>query len=260
MVDSWTGLPGPEANRLLGALPGPELRALERGLEHVYLRRGQALNEAGGKQFVYFPISGIVSILYADEGGLAAELAHVGCEGVIGLAVLFGSRPTILRSVVQARGQAYRLRADEARACFADCRQFHAHTLRYANALMAQVAQTAVCNLHHSLEQQLCRWLLTWLDRLPGNEIEVTHELISSGLGVRRQGVTEVARRLGRDGIIAYARGRITVLDRPGLEGRACDCYRISVRETAALIGEDAGKPTALPAADVARWLPRTPS
>jgi len=190
------------------------------------------LHESGGKMsHVYFPINAIVSMLYVLEDGSSAEIAVVGNEGVIGIALFMGGETTPRRAVVQSAGKGYRLRAADIKEEFARSGPVLHLLLRYTLALMTQMAQTAVCNRHHSLDQQLCRWLLLSLDRLTGNELAMTQELIANMLGVRREGVTEAALKLQRLGLIKYARGRITVLDRAGLEQRTCECYGVVKNE-----------------------------
>lgn len=224
-------------NRLLAALALEDWRALEDQLEYYLLRPGRVLHEPGeALRHVYFPASGIVSLVNADEKGNSAELALVGCEGIIGLEALLGSASSANRAVVQAAGTAYRLRVPRAQAAFAAGNSLHALALRFAQLLMAQFAQTAVCNLRHSLEQQFCRRLLLCVDRLGGAELQMTHEVMAAMLGVRRQGVTEAARHLQERNIIAYSRGRTTVLDRRNLEARACECYAVLRRRAAELL------------------------
>lgn len=220
--------PPPHRNRLLASLPEAEFRVLEPKLQYMRLPLGKRLYEPGeALTHVYFPTYGIISVLYVNESGASTGLTVVGCEGLVGLALLLGVQVTTIRAVVQAAGHAYRLPAMEAKARFAEGGQFQLLTLRFAHALISQVSQTAFCNLHHSVEQQLCRRLLLCLDRLRGNEMQMTHEQIACTLGVRRQGVTEAAKKLEKRRIIAYFRGRITVLDRHALEQSVCECYRI---------------------------------
>ncbi|MGP1683331.1 MAG: Crp/Fnr family transcriptional regulator [Giesbergeria sp.] len=197
-------------------------------LEEVDLPLGLVLHESGGKMsHVYFPINAIVSMLYVLEDGSSAEIAVVGNEGVIGIALFMGSDTTPSRAVVQSAGKGYRLRGADIKEEFSRSGPVLHVLLRYTMALMTQMAQTAVCNRHHSLDQQLCRWLLLSLDRLSGNELVMTQELIANMLGVRREGVTEAALKLQKLGFIKYARGRITVLNRAGLEERTCECYAV---------------------------------
>jgi CRP-like cAMP-binding protein len=180
---------------------------------------------------VYFPTTAIVSLLYVMEDGASAEIAVVGCEGVVGIALFMGGETTPSRAVVQSAGQGYRLHAPAIKDEFNRSGPVMHLLLRYTQALITQMAQTAVCNRHHSLDQQLCRWLLLSLDRLSGSELVMTQELIANMLGVRREGVTEAALRLQRLGLIRYARGHIMVLDRPALEARVCECYAVVKKE-----------------------------
>jgi len=224
--------PDQSANSLLAALPPAEWLRIAPLLEEVDLPLGLVLHESGGKMsHVYFPINAIVSMLYVLEDGSSAEIAVVGNEGVIGIALFMGGETTPRRAVVQSAGKGYRLRAADIKEEFARSGPVLHLLLRYTLALMTQMAQTAVCNRHHSLDQQLCRWLLLSLDRLTGNELAMTQELIANMLGVRREGVTEAALKLQRLGLIKYARGRITVLDRAGLEQRTCECYGVVKNE-----------------------------
>jgi len=224
--------PDQSVNSLLAAFPPPEWLRIAPLLEEVDLPLGLVLHESGGKMsHVYFPINAIVSMLYVLEDGSSAEIAVVGNEGVIGIALFMGGETTPRRAVVQSAGKGYRLRAADIKEEFARSGPVLHLLLRYTLALMTQMAQTAVCNRHHSLDQQLCRWLLLSLDRLTGNELAMTQELIANMLGVRREGVTEAALKLQRLGLIKYARGRITVLDRAGLEQRTCECYGVVKNE-----------------------------
>lgn len=224
--------PDQSVNSLLAAFPPPEWLRIAPLLEEVDLPLGLVLHESGGKMsHVYFPINAIVSMLYVLEDGSSAEIAVVGNEGVIGIALFMGGETTPRRAVVQSAGKGYRLRAADIKEEFARSGPVLHLLLRYALALMTQMAQTAVCNRHHSLDQQLCRWLLLSLDRLSSNELAMTQELIANMLGVRREGVTEAALKLQRLGLIKYARGRITVLDRAGLEQRTCECYGVVKNE-----------------------------
>ncbi|AVO42839.1 Crp/Fnr family transcriptional regulator [Simplicispira suum] len=220
--------PNQSANSLLAALPPAEWLRIAPLLEEVDLPLGMVLHESGGKlSHVYFPIDAIVSLLYVLKDGGSAEIAVVGNEGVVGIALFMGGETTPRRAVVQSAGKGYRLRASDIKEEFNNSGAVLHLLLRYTLALMTQMAQTAVCNRHHSLDQQLCRWLLLSLDRLTGNELAMTQELIANMLGVRREGVTEAALKLQRLGLIKYARGRITVLDRVGLEERTCECYAV---------------------------------
>jgi len=222
----------PKRNRLLAALPAEELTRLAPFLERVCLSLGAVIYESGGEQsHAYFPTSGIVSLLCSMNDGSAAEIAVVGNEGMVGIALFMGGATTPSRAVVQSAGSAYRLDAALVRREFARGGVLQRMLLRYTQALITQMTQTAVCNRHHLLEQQLCRWLLLSLDRLPSGELVMTQQLIANMLGVRREGVTEAASRLQTDGLIGYRRGRISVLDRGGLEERVCECYAVVRRE-----------------------------
>ena len=180
---------------------------------------------------VYFPTTCIVSLLYVMEDGASAEIAVVGNEGIVGVSLFMGGESTTSRAVVQSAGHAYRLKGQLLKDAFFRAGPMQHLLLRYTQALLTQMAQTAVCNRHHSVDQQLCRWLLLSLDRLPSNELTMTQELIANMLGVRREGVTEAAGKLQRAGLIHYSRGHITVLDRPGLEARVCECYQVVKKE-----------------------------
>ena len=227
----------PTQNRLLAALPEHDFAALEPKLQFVQFPLGKSLYESGDSMsHVYFPTSGIVSLLYVTENGNSAELAVVGREGMIGISLFMGGETTPNRAVVQAACGAYRLPARDLKAKFSEGGPFQLLMLKFTQALITQLSQTAVCNLHHSVEQQLCRWLLLSLDRLPRNELQMTQELIANMLGVRRQGVTEAARKLEKRGIIKYARGLITVDDRHALESTCCECYAVVKKETDRLL------------------------
>ena len=198
---------------------------------------GTVLYESGRVlRYVYFPVDSIVSLLYVMESGASAEISVVGNEGVIGLAVLMGGESTTSRAIVQSAGSAYRVPGQLLKDEFNRHGDLLLLILRYTQALITQMAQTAVCNRHHSIDQQLCRWVLLSLDRLPDNKLVMTHELIADMLGVRREGVTDVARRLQRQGVIEYHRGHITVLDRPRLEHLSCECYEVVKKETDRLL------------------------
>ena len=215
-------------NHLLAALPEADWQRWQPQLEWVPLPLGQVLYESGcTMSHVYFPTDAIVSLLYVMADGASAEIAVVGNEGVVGISLFMGGGSTPSRAVVQSAGQGWRLRAAAIRDEFNDSAPVMHLLLRYTQALITQMAQTAVCNRHHVLDQQLCRWLLLSLDRLSGDELRMTQELIANMLGVRREGVTEAALKLQRDGLIRYSRGHITVLDRAGLEKRACECYAV---------------------------------
>jgi CRP-like cAMP-binding protein len=224
--------PLPRQNQLLAALPDADFQRLLPHLEPVPLELGRPLYESGSHQgYVYFPTSSIVSLLYVMVDGASAEIAIVGNEGLVGIALFMGGESTPSRAVVQSAGHGYRLRAGALKAEFGRGGELQHLLLRYTQALITQMAQTAVCNRHHSVEQQLCRWLLLSLDRLRSNELSMTQELIANMLGVRREGVTEAAGKLQAQGLIHYSRGRITALDRPKLEARACECYAVVKRE-----------------------------
>jgi CRP-like cAMP-binding protein len=219
-------------NQLLAALPDAELQRWEPQLERVEMPLSQVLYEAGGPQsHVYFPTTSIVSMLYVMANGASAEIAVVGNEGIVGISLFMGGESTSSRALVQSAGTGFRLRAPVMKEEFDRAGPVLHLLLRFTQALITQMAQTAVCNRHHSLDQQLCRWLLLSLDRLPGNDLVMTQELIANMLGVRREGVTEAALKLQEAGLIRYARGHITVLDRPGLEKRSCECYAVVKRE-----------------------------
>jgi len=218
----------PRRNHLVEALPKTDRERVARHLELVELKLGGVLYESGVRlRYVYFPITCIVSLLYVMEDGASAEIAIVGNEGMLGISLFMGGDSTPSRAVVQSAGHAYRLRANLLKDEFARFGPTMHLLLRYTQALITQMAQTAVCNRHHTVDQQLCRWLLLSLDRLASNELAMTQELISNMLGVRREGVTEAAGKLQSAGLIRYRRGVITVLDRPGLEARVCECYQV---------------------------------
>jgi CRP-like cAMP-binding protein len=218
----------PRQNHLLAALPGPESERLYPHLERVPLPLGEVLYESGGQlRYVYFPTDSIVSLLYAMANGASAEIAVVGNEGVLGIALFMGGETMPNRAVVQSAGDAYRLPGHLLKDEFNRAGELQHLLLRYTQALLTQMSQTAVCNRHHSLDQQLCRWLLLSMDRLPSNELSMTQELIANMLGVRREGVTGAASKLQSAGLIHYSRGHIIVLDRPQLEARACECYQV---------------------------------
>jgi len=219
-------------NHLLAALPAEDLARLQPQLELIPLPLGWAVYESGRDQgYVYFPTTAIISLLYVMEDGSSAEIAIVGNEGLVGISLFMGGETTPSRAVVQSAGYGYRLRAAALKKEFERGGEVQHLLLRYTQALITQMAQTAVCNRHHSLEQQLCRWLLLSLDRLPSNELQMTQELIANMLGVRREGVTEAAGKLQKDGLITYSRGHITVIDRPALEKRVCECYAVVKKE-----------------------------
>jgi CRP-like cAMP-binding protein len=232
-----TGTSDPTSNQLLAALPGDELTRWQQQLELVDLPLGLVLYESGSQlSHVYFPSTAIVSLLYVTEHGESAEIAVVGNEGVVGISLFMGGETTPNRAVVQSAGLGWRLKAQAIKFEFNRSVPVMHLLLRYTQALITQMAQTAVCNRHHSVDQQLCRWLLMSLDRHLGNELTVTQELIANMLGVRREGVTEAALKLQRAGLISYARGHVKVLDRPGLERRTCECYAVVRMEYARLL------------------------
>jgi CRP-like cAMP-binding protein len=218
----------PMHNQLLAALPARELEHFARHLEPVTMAAGEVLYESGGQlKHVYFPTTAIVSLLYVLENGSTAEIAMVGNEGILGISLFMGGETTPSRAVVQRGGEGLRLRADLIKEEFNRAGPLLRLLLRYTQALITQMMQTAVCNRHHSVEQQLCRWLLLSLDRMSTHSLAMTQEVIANLLGVRREGVTEAAGRLQRIGLIRYSRGNIEVLDRLGLEGAACECYGV---------------------------------
>ena len=230
-------MPDPRDNQILAALPETEAARLFPQLKLVELPLGMSVYESGVVQgYMYFPTDSIVSLLYVLQDGASAEIAVVGNEGAIGVALFMGGETTPSRAIVQSAGSAYRLSGSALKV------EFHRHgqmlqlLLRYTQSLITQMAQTAVCNRHHSVDQQLCRWLLLSLDRLSGTHLKMTQELIANMLGVRREGVTEAAHRLQKLGVIRYARGRITVLDRPKLEQLCCECYVVVKKETDRLL------------------------
>jgi CRP-like cAMP-binding protein len=221
----------PEHNHLLAALPTGVMARWKPHLESVALELGTVLYESGATlEYVYFPTNTIVSLLYVMEDGDSAEIAVVGNEGLVGISIFMGGESTPSRAVVQSAGNAYRIPSGVLKEEFKFAPVLHL-LLRYTQALITQMSQTAVCNRHHSLDKQLCRWLLLSLDRLTGNELVMTQELIANMLGVRREGVTEAALNLQKAGLIQYARGHITVLDRVGLENRTCECYAVVKKE-----------------------------
>lgn len=222
----------PRQNHLLAALPADEFTRISPNLEWVPMPLGEAVCEPGmTMRYVYFPITSIVSLLYVMEDGASAEIAVVGNEGVVGVSLFMGGETTTSRAVVQSAGHAYRMKGPLLKDEFFRAGPMQRLLLRYTQALITQMAQTAVCNRHHSVDQQLCRWLLLSLDRLPSNQLTMTQELIANMLGVRREGVTDAAGKLQAAGLIRYSRGHITVLDRPGLEARVCECYAVVKKE-----------------------------
>jgi CRP-like cAMP-binding protein len=224
--------PDPRQNHLLSVLPKTEFNRLLPHLELAELPLGKAVYESGEHlNHVYFPTTAIISLLYVLENGASAEISVVGNEGVVGIALFMGGETTLNRAIVQSAGQAYRLKGQLLLQEFNRAGALKHLLMRYTMALLAQMSQTAVCNRHHSVDQQLCRWLLLSLDRLSSNELSMTQELIADMLGVRREGVTEAAGKLQEAGLIKYSRGLITVLDRPGLEARVCECYEVVRKE-----------------------------
>jgi CRP-like cAMP-binding protein len=230
-------VPSPQQNHILEALPVAERERLFPHLALVALPLGAVLYEAGDSQrHIYFPVDSIVSLLYVLKDGASAEIAVVGNEGAIGVALFMGGETTTNRAIVQSAGCAYRLTRRRLKQEFQRHGEMLHVLLRYTQALITQMAQTAVCNRHHSVDQQLCRWLLLSLDRLASNKLTMTQELIANMLGVRREGVTDAAGKLQRLGVIEYSRGKITVLSRSRLEGLCCECYDVVKRETDRLL------------------------
>jgi CRP-like cAMP-binding protein len=229
----------PNQNRLLASLPEAEFKRLSPHLGLVPLALGTMLYEPGGQmQHAYFPTTAIVSLHYVMESGASAETAGVGYEGVVGIALFMGGNTTPSSAVVQMAGHAYRLDGRLLKEEFDRAGMAQRLLLRYTQALMTQMSQTAACNRHHTVEQQLCRWLLLTLDRTATNELVMTQELVANMLGVRREGITEAARRLQQAGLISYRRGHLAVLERSGLETRACECYAVVKKELARLLSD----------------------
>ena len=227
----------PHQNHLLDALPKDDYLRLSSHAELIQLKLGDVLYEPGIRlRHVYFPTTAIISLLYVMEDGASAEIAVVGNEGILGISLFMGGDTTPSRAIVQSAGHGYRIKADLLKVEFARFGATMHLLLRYTQALITQMAQTAVCNRHHSIDQQLCRWLLLSLDRLPTNELTMTQELIANMLGVRREGVTEAAGKLQKAHLINYHRGHITVLDRAGVEARCCECYQVVKTETDRLL------------------------
>lgn len=227
----------PLQNHLLAALPTSVQQRLFPLLEVVALPLGKVLYESGDTmRYVYFPTDSIVSLLYVMESGASAEISVVGNEGIVGVSLFMGGESTPSRAVVQSAGSAYRLAGQKLKDEFNRHSELMQLLLRYTQSLITQMAQTAVCNRHHSIDQQLCRWLLLSLDRLPDNKLTMTQELIANMLGVRREGVTEAAGKLQKLGVIDYCRGHITVLDRSQLEALSCECYAVVKRESDRLL------------------------
>jgi CRP-like cAMP-binding protein len=229
-------------NHLLASLPAAEFSRWEPMLEAAEMPLGQVLHESGSAMaHVYFPTTSIVSLLYVLQNGASAEIAVVGNEGLVGVSLFMGGETTPSRAVVQSAGRGFRLKSQLLKSEFEKAGPIMHLLLRYTQALITQMSQTAVCNRHHSLDQQLCRWLLLSLDRLSGNSLVMTQELIANMLGVRREGVTEGALKLQVAGLIRYSRGHITVLDRKGLEQRTCECYLVVKREYDRLLPDRVG-------------------
>ncbi len=229
----------PNQNHLLAALPTAEFERVVPHLELAAMPLGEVLYESSGQlTHVYFPTTAIVSMHYVMENGASSEIAGVGNEGVLGVSLFMGGNTTPSRAIVQTAGHGYRLKARVLMEEFNRGGLMQHLLLRYTQALMTQVSQTAVCNRHHALEQQLCRWLLLTLDRLPSNELTMTQELIAGMLGVRREGITEAAGHLQQAGCIRYRRGHITVLDRSSLESRVCECYAVVKKEHDRLLSD----------------------
>ena len=230
-------IPTPQQNHLLAALPDEVQSRLLPHLELVPLPLGKVLYESGDTlRHVYFPTDSIVSMLYVMENGASAEISVVGNEGLIGVALFMGGETTPSRAVVQSAGHAYQLLGQRLKDEFNRHGEMLLLMLRYTQALITQMSQTAVCNRHHSIDQQLCRWLLLSLDRLPDNHLTMTQELIANMLGVRREGVTDAAGKLQKLGVIEYSRGKITVINRPKLEKLSCECYAVVKQETDRLL------------------------
>jgi len=224
-------------NQLLAALPPPDLARISDKIEAVPMPLGHVLYESGDQlQHVYFPTNSIISLLYVMEDGSSAEIAIVGSEGIVGISLFMGGETTPSRAIVQSAGQAFRVSSKLLKTEFHRAGPLQDVLLRYTQALITQMSQTAVCNRHHSVEQQLCRWLLMSLDRLGSTELSMTQKLIADMLGVRREGVTEAAGKLQKLGLIEYSRGRIVVLDRAGVEEHACECYQVVKREYSRLL------------------------
>jgi len=229
--------PNPRDNHILDALPDEERERLFPHLSFVSMPLGKVLYESGESlKHIYFPTDSIVSLLYVMKDGASAEIAVVGNEGAIGVALFMGGETTPSRAIVQSAGSAFRLEGKRLKTEFSRHGQMLHVLLRYTQSLITQMAQTAVCNRHHSVNQQLCRWLLLSLDRLRSNELKMTQELIANMLGVRREGVTAAAGELQKAGVIRYSRGRITVLDRAKLEQLSCECYSVVKRESDRLL------------------------
>ncbi|MCM0613145.1 Crp/Fnr family transcriptional regulator [Marinobacter sediminum] len=228
-----TEAPCPEQNHLLAEIPEHSKSRVFQSLRLVELKLGDVIYESDQPiEFVYFPTNCIISLLYVMRSGASAEISVIGNEGLVGVSVVLGGSSTPNRAIVQSSGYAYQMPVAELEQEFNASADLRVLTLRYTQALITQMSQTAVCNRHHSIDQQLCRWLLLSLDRLQGNQLDMTQELIANMLGVRREGVTEAARKLQKLGIIQYKRGHIKVIDRKRLEEMSCECYDVVKRET----------------------------
>lgn len=239
MAPSQTATPSPKQNRLLASLPASDFERLALDLELVPMALGQMLYDPGTQmRYAYFPTSSIVSLHYVTASGASAESAGVGNEGMVGIALFMGGDSTSSSAVVQTAGDAYRLDRHVLKELFDQGAALQRLLLRYTQALMTQMAQTAICNRHHTVEQQLCRWLLLTLDRLPDRELVMTQELVAGMLGVRRESVTDAAGHLQSLGYIRYRRGHIGVLNRPGLETAACECYGVVKMELDRLLSD----------------------
>lgn len=229
--------PSPRQNQILAALPAQEYARLLPNLDFLQLSLGKVLYEAGEQMtHLYFPVAGIISMLYVMQSGASAEIAITGNEGLVGVSLFMGGETTTSRAVVQNAGASYRLEAGILRREFALGGPLQRLALRYTQALMTQMTQTAACNRHHTLDKQLCRWLLLSLDRLPGDELEMTQQLIANMLGVKLEDVTGALEKLQAEGIVRYTRGRITIVDRPTLEQRVCECYAVVKSEFSRLL------------------------
>jgi CRP-like cAMP-binding protein len=236
--------PAPTKNRLLAMLPREEYERILPHLGHVSFSLGEVVYESGGRMsYIYFPTTAIISLLYVMENGWSAEMGMAGSEGLVGIALFMGGDTTPNRAVVQSAGGAFRMRVKALREEFARGGAFQRLLLRYTQALITQMSQTAVCNRLHEIEQQLCRWLLLSHDRLDSDELVMTQELIANMLGVRREGVTAAAGRLQEQGLISYVRGRIQILDRGGLEAAVCECYKVVKDEYDRLLGDESLRP-----------------
>ena len=231
--------PGPDRNRLLAALPAAEFERLAPHLQLVALPLGEMLYEPGAQlQHAYFPASAIVSLHYVMESGASASVAGVGNEGMLGVSLFMGGDTTPSSAVVQTAGDAYRLERRLLKQEFDRSGPAQRLLLRYTQALMTQMSQTAVCNRHHSVEQQLCRWLLVTLDRLPSDKVVMTQEMVAGMLGVRRESIAEAAGKLQQAGVVQSRRGHLAVLERAGLEARVCECYAVVKHEFARLLSD----------------------